>query len=75
MISSPELTILRHLAARTTASATEIGTACAMSPGEVRGRLVMLETMRLIAGRHEALLVLPTRVFVVTGEEKRKVES
>ncbi|WP_237479414.1 helix-turn-helix transcriptional regulator [Lichenibacterium dinghuense] len=73
MTPSPELAILRHLATRTTASATEIGAACAMSPGEVRGRLVMLESQRLIAGRpgKAAGERTPRRVYVITAEGRR----
>lgn len=74
MTPSPELAILRHLAVRTTASAAEIGAACAMSPGEVRGWLVMLESQRLIAGRSDKAAGerTPRRVYVITAEGRRK---
>ncbi len=74
MTLSPDLTILRWLARRTAAPAPEIGTACAMAPGEVRARLVMLESMRLVSGRPDpdALPGKPRRVYRVTAEGRRK---
>ena len=50
-----------------------IGPACRMAPGEVRSRLVGLESRRLITGRQDARLVPPARTFVITGEGRRKV--
>ena len=45
-----------------------------MPPTEIRARLVMLESMRLIAGRPdpEATKAAPRRVYVITGEGRRK---
>ena len=51
MTPSVELTILHFLAARTHASASEIGISCRMTAAEVRARLVSLENRRLVAGR------------------------
>ena len=48
--------------------------ACWMTPGEVRARLVMLESQRLVAGRpdKDAPPGKPRRIYVVTGEGRRK---
>lgn len=72
MTPSPDRIILQWLARRTHASAVEIGTACAMAPGEVRARLVMLESSRLVSGRQDKAGGKPRRVYVVTGEGRRK---
>ncbi len=65
---SPDATILAFLFDRTQATAAAIGEACRMAPGEVRARLVGLESRRLITGRQDARLVPPARAFVITGE-------
>ena len=70
---SPDTTILSFLCDRTQASAATIGEACRMSPGEVRARLVGLESQRLITGRQDTRFVPPTRAFVITAEGRRKV--
>ena len=44
-----------------------------MTPGEVRARLVGLESQRLITGRQDARLSPPARAFVITSEGRRKV--
>ena len=74
MTPSPELAILRHLATRTHSSAAEIGISCRMTAPEIRARLVMLESMRLVAGRRDpdATKAAPRRVYVITGEGRRK---
>ena len=74
MTPSPDLIILRHLATRTRASAAEIGTACRMIAAEVRARLVMLESSRLVSGRQtpDASRGKLRRVYVVTSEGRRK---
>lgn len=74
MIPSPDLAILRHLAARTHATAGEIGIACRMAAAEVRARLVMLESMRLVAGRRDpdAIGAGAPRVYVITAEGRQK---
>ena len=76
MISSADLFILRFLAARAHASAPEIGISCRMTAAEVRARLVMLESMRLVAGRcdPDASRAGTPRVYAVTGEGRWKVE-
>ena len=70
---SPDATILTFLCDRTQATAAMIGEACRMAPGEVRARLVGLESRRLITGRQDARLVPPARAFMITDEGRRKV--
>ena len=70
---SPDATILTFLCDRHQATAAAIGTACAMAPGEVRARIVGLESQRLIIGRQDARLVPPARAFMITSEGRRKV--
>ena len=45
-----------------------------MKLGEVRARLVGLESRRFVVGRQDALRVPPARTFTITGEGRRKVE-
>ncbi len=73
MTPSPELAILRFLAAHAHSSATEIGRACSMPAAEIRARLVMLESMRLVSSRQYAGTTPPRRAYVLTGEGRRKV--
>ncbi len=70
---SPDAAILTFLCDRTQATAAVIGEACRMTPGEVRARLVGLESQRLITGRNDTRLVPPARTFMITGEGRRKV--
>ena len=74
MTLSPDLAIMRFLAPRTHANADEIGDACAMALAEVRARLVMLESMRLVSGRPDpdAPPRKLRRVYHVTAEGRRK---
>ena len=46
---SPDLAILRHLAARTHATAAEVGAACRMKAAKIRAQLVSLGSRRLVA--------------------------
>lgn len=73
MASTASTLLLRFLARRghTTATASAIGAACAMTPGEVRGHLAALESQRLVAGRHDAMARPPGRVFGITAEGLR----
>lgn len=71
---SPDATILTFLCGQSQATAAAIGQACRMTPGEVRARLVGLESQRLIAGRQDARLIPPGRAFVITNEGRRKVQ-
>lgn len=75
MNPSPDAAILVLLCQRPQATAAAIGTACRMTPGEVRSRLAGLESRRLVVGRHDMRLVPPARVFAVTGEGRRRVEG
>ncbi len=69
---SPDLAILRFLAAHAHSSAAEIGRACTMTAAEVRARLVMLESMRLVSSRQYAGTTPPRRAYVLTEEGRRK---
>ena len=70
---SPDATILTFLCDRPQATATAVGEACRMTPGEVRARLVGLESQRLITGRQDVRLVPPAWAFMITIEGRRKV--
>ena len=70
---SPEASNLALLQRRGAASAVQIGIACSMTPGDVRARLVILETMRLVSGRYD-MSTPPRRVYSLTSEGARKVE-
>ncbi len=71
---SAEPTILRFPVARTHASAAEICISCRMTAAEVRACLIALKNRRLVAGRSDPAAALrdPRRIFVVTGEGRRK---
>ena len=71
MIPSPDLAILRHLAARAHASAAEVGAACRMKAAEGRAQLVSLESRRLVASRQDKAAVPPCRAYNVTAEGRR----
>ncbi len=73
MSSFPDLLILRHLGARTHATAAEVGVACRMMAAEVRARLVSLESRRLVAGRNDSIASLraPRRVYHAITEGRR----
>lgn len=74
MTPSPDLAILRFLAACTHATAPEIGITCRMTAAEVRARLVMLESMRLVASRRDpdARGRGAPSVYHVTAEGRQK---
>ncbi len=67
-----ELAILRFIAAHAHSSAAEIGRACKMTAAEIRARLVMLESMRLVSSRQYAGTTPPRRAYVLTEEGRRK---
>lgn len=71
--TSPDILILTFLFERTQATAAEIQAACRLSPGEVRSRLAHLESLRHVMSRTDTRLVPPARVFILTGEGRRKV--
>lgn len=70
---SPDAIILRLLLDRPHTTATAIGAACRMTPGEVRSRLAHLESLRHVTSRHDKGAVPPVRVYAVTTEGRRKV--
>ena len=45
-----------------------------MMSGEVRSRLVNLESLRLVTSRQDARVVPPSRVYAITREGMRKVD-
>ena len=69
---SPDLAIVQHLAGCTYTTASEIARACKLGPATTRAHLVILETMCLVAGRQDLDSKAPRRVYVVTGEGRRK---
>ncbi len=71
--TSPDILILTFLFERTQATAAEIQAACRLLPGEVRSRLAHLESLRHVISRTDTRLVPPARVFILTGEGRRKV--
>ena len=72
---SPDATILVRLCqSASRLRRPEIGEACRMKLGEVRARLVGLESRRFVVGRQDALRVPPARTFTITGEGRREVE-
>ncbi len=72
--TSPDVLIFRLLLDRPHAMAAAIGTACRMTPGDVRSRLAHLESLRLITGRQDKGTP-PSKVYLITNEGRRKVES
>ena len=69
---SPEAAILALIRRRGQVSAVEIGTACRMTPGDVRSRLVTLESMRLVSGCYNKSTP-PRRIYALTGEGARMI--
>ena len=75
MTPTPDLAILRHLVDRTHASAAEIGIACRFTAAEVRSHLVILDLMGLVSGRYDPCSRPPRRIYVATGEGRKKAEA
>lgn len=69
--TSSELEILHWLGARDHAAALAIGSACDMTPAEVRSRLAKMESLRLVSSRQDKTTTQPRRVYFVTGEGRR----
>ena len=74
-LRSTSALILTYLAKRAHAPANEIGLACQMKPGEVRARLVHMESLRLVTSHSTRGTVPPTRVYALTAEGRRRVEG
>ncbi len=72
--NSPEAAILTFIQLRGQVSAVEIGTTCRMTPGDVRARLVTLESSRLVSAHYDKSTP-PRRVYVLTREGAREVSS
>ena len=68
---APDRLVLRWLARRTGETATGIGSACGLVPGEVRACLAALESQRLIASREDKDTIPARRVYYVTAEGRR----
>ena len=64
---SPEGVILALIQRRGGASAIDIGTTCRMTPGDVRRRLVTLESARFVSGRYD-MSTTPRRLYFITAE-------
>ena len=73
--TSPDALILAFLSERTQATASAIQAACRMAPGELRSRLAHLESLRHVTSRQDMRLVPPARVFLITNEGRRRMES
>ena len=72
--TSPNALILGLLVGRSHATAAAIGTACRLTPGEVRSRLAHLESLRHVTSRQDKSTIPPTRVYLITSEGRRRVE-
>lgn len=68
MTASGELAILRWLTTRIRATPSEMGAACAMAPGEVRTKLVSLESRLLVNGRQDLDAKPTRRYYFITAE-------
>ena len=71
---SPDAITLSLLCDHPKTTAVEISTACRMTPGDVRRRLVTLEGARFVSGRYDTSTT-PRRVYFITAEGAREVES
>lgn len=72
---SPDMRILVHLENRTHDTASNIGQACSLAPGEVRSYLAQLASLRLLTSYPLNGSVPPSRVHAITNEGLRKVYS
>ncbi len=68
MISPVDLTVLRWLARRDSASVPAIGAACAMAPREVRFHLASLASLRFVVSRLDKAKDAPCLIYFVTDE-------
>ena len=65
---APEFLILRWLARRDGETASTIGAACRMVPGEIQAYLGLLEGARFVSAREDGSTIPPRRVYLVTAE-------
>lgn len=72
---SPDTLILALLHGRTQATAAAIGTACHMTPGEVRSRLAHLESLHLVMSRYDMRRGPSSRVYLIMREGLQNVQS
>ena len=72
---SPDMRILAHLENRTHDTASNIGQACSLAPGEVRAHLAQLASLRLLMSYPLRGAVPPARVHAITDEGLRKFYS
>ncbi len=70
---SSEAAVLALIQRRGQVSALEVGTACRMTPGDVRGRLVTLGSSRLLSAHYDKSIP-PRRADALTREGAREVE-
>ncbi len=68
MISPVDLTVVRWLTRRDSASVPEIVAACAMPPGEVRVHLASLAGLHFVASRLDKAEAPPCLVYFVNDE-------
>ena len=73
--TSPVTLILKFLSDRPHSIADAIGSACRLTPGEVRARLAHLESLRLVTSRQCARTLAPSRIYTITNEGRRRVEG
>jgi hypothetical protein len=69
---SPDMRILTHLQNRTHDTASNIGKLCNLAPGEVRGHLARMASVRLLTSYSLNGSVPPSRVYAITNEGLRK---
>lgn len=72
-LTASGLVILRWLNRRDSATASAIGAACGMSPGEIRTHLGTLEKLGLIAERTDNEVGSARSVYVVTSDGRSKL--
>ncbi len=72
---SPDMHILVRLENRTHDTASNIGQACSLAPGEVRSHLAQLASLRLLTSYPLNGSVPPSRVHAITDQGLRKVYS
>ena len=67
--------ILKHLRDHPQSTAPIIGAACGMAPAEVRSRLAHLNSLRLVTSHQDVHTQSPSRIYRITAEGRRKVQT